>query len=121
MNLEDSMKESKLPLYPKDIVNQTFLLDPKTHVTKRHVQLKAGWKNDLRYEIHVIFNNMGRNLILTPHAYTELCQVICAYPGIMLTVRFDGLQGARKASHWKFSVVTEDKKPEFSLSSVMGR
>lgn len=118
MKVNNYMKTTKIPLFLKDIVNKTFLFDGNANVKK--IKIKVAWKNNIRYSLKVVFENQGRNLILTEHALNELCSVVKNCQGTITTVKFDGKQGEGKGTHWLFSIVDKSQeKQEPSISNFM--
>lgn len=120
MKAEEFMRTTKVPLFPKDMMNKSFLYDGKEHV--KHIKVDNKREDNDRYAIKVIFESQGRRLILTKRALFDLFSAVKDYPGTIVTVRFDGKQGDKKATKWLFSVVTEEKKQEkqeFSLIAAM--
>ena len=121
MKVNEFMKTTTIPLFLKDIVNKTFLFDGNANVQKIKINVK--WENNLRYSLNVVFENRGRNLILTERALNNLCDTVRNCQGTITTVRFDGKQGDGKATHWLFSIVTDsnttDNKQPMSAASAM--
>lgn len=118
MKLRDERLETTMYLFPKDILNKTFLFDDNVEVKK--IRVNNSREDNTRYVFKVVFDGHGRRLCLTKRALDDLLIATRHYSGTVITVRFDGKAGEKKGTHWLFSVVDKNQnKQEISISSFM--
>lgn len=118
MKARELRMETDMTIFPKDLLNKTFLFDDNAQVKKIRVNNTS--IDNIRYVLKVVFDGHGRKLCLTKRALDDLLIATRHYPGTIVTVRFDGKVGEKKGTHWLFSVIDKNqKKQELSISNFM--
>jgi hypothetical protein len=119
MKAREMRNETNMHIFPKDILNKTFLFDDNVNIKKIRVDNKR--EDNIRYLLKIIFDGNGRLLCLTKRALDDLLGATGNYSGVVVTVRYGGKSGEKKGTHWLFSVVNDKQqnKHDFSISSAM--
>lgn len=116
MKLREERIDMDMKIFPKDILNQAFLFDDNADVNK--IRVANGREDNIRYVFKVLFDGHGRLLCLTRRALDDLLIATRHYQGTIVKVRFEGKVGAKKGTHWIFTII-DDKKQEFSITKAM--
>lgn len=119
MKARELRKETSRYIFPKDMMNKTFLFDDNLEFKK--IRVNNNREDKERYVIKVIVEGNGKLLCLTKRARDDLLEATSKYEGIVIKVRFEGKTGECKGTHWLFSVVddAQQSKPELKISSFM--